>query len=76
MSCAGPKDYLAAFGMGSATVSIIIFASAWSYSAGLQNVIPQAYGAKKYEAIGIYINRMLVLSALIFVPLLIPLFYC
>ena len=33
--CAGSKDYLAAFGMGSATVSIIIFASAWSYSAGL-----------------------------------------
>ena len=34
-ACAGPEDHLAAFGMGSATVSIIIFASAWSYTAGL-----------------------------------------
>jgi hypothetical protein len=75
-ACAHGEDYLAAFGIGSATVSILIMASAWSYTAGLQNVIPQAHGAGNYEAIGIYQNRMAILSAMIFIPMLIPLFFC
>lgn len=44
--CISSKDYVAAFGIGSATMSIILLATGLCFTLGLQNVIPQAYGAK------------------------------
>ena len=52
-----------------------VFASVWCYASALTNLIPQAYGSKKYEIIGVYLNRMLILTVCIFTPLLVPLWF-
>lgn len=72
-SCIDPKEHLAALGVGSATVSILLMASGCCYTMGLQNVVPQAFGSGEFEIIGIYLNRMIILTLCIFAPLLIPL---
>ena len=70
--CIDSKDYVAAFGIGSATMSIVLLATGLCFTLGLQQVIPQAYGAKQYELCGAYLNRMLIVVTVIFVPFLIP----
>ena len=71
--CATGKQYLAAFGLGQAVCSLVVFSTGTTYSAVLTNLIPQAYGSQEYEVIGVYLNRMLILASCIFVPLLLPL---
>lgn len=44
IECIGPKTYLAAFGVGSSTLGIILLASGLTYCVSLSNVIPQAFG--------------------------------
>ena len=66
---------MAGFGLGSAVVGMTVFASVWCYASALTNLIPQAYGSKNYEMIGVYLNRMLVLTVCIFTPILVPLWF-
>ena len=40
LSCIGAKECLAAFGLGVSTVSMLVFATGYSYSIGLTNIIP------------------------------------
>lgn len=69
----GPKVHLAAFGLGSSTIGLLLLANGDCFSDGLTNLIPQAYGAQQYQLCGAYLNRMLILLTCIFVPFLIPL---
>jgi Na+-driven multidrug efflux pump len=39
-----PKIYLAAFGIGSSTIGIVLFATGVCYVLALNNVVPQAFG--------------------------------
>ena len=54
-------------------MGIVLLAVGVTFCIGLTNIIPQAYGAKKYELCGAYLNRMIILSSAIFIPWLIPL---
>ena len=70
--CVGPNVLQSAFGIGSATMGLILLAPGACYCLCLQNLIPQAFGSKNYELCGFYLNRVLITSTLIFVPILIP----
>jgi Na+-driven multidrug efflux pump len=72
-TCIPAKTYLAAFGLGSSLMSIILTASGLCYCIGLSNILPQAYASKNYKLCGAYLNRMLITSTCIFAPLLLPL---
>jgi Na+-driven multidrug efflux pump len=67
------KDLNASFGLASSTLSIILQATGLCFVLALSNIIPQAYGAKNYKLCGAYLNRMIIVNTLIFVPFLIPL---
>ena len=46
LECVKADTYLAAFGIGSSTMSILIQAPLESFCIGLSNILPQAFGAK------------------------------
>jgi len=73
--CMEGLDLNAAFGLASSTLSIILQATGSCFCMGLNTILPQAYGAKNYKLCGAYLNRMLIVSTLIFTPILIPLHY-
>ena len=69
--CVGAEGYLGAFGIASSTLGLVVLSVGFCYGNGLFNVVPQAYGARNFELVGCYLNRMLILSTSIFVPLLV-----
>lgn len=69
------KTYLAAYGLGSSTVSLILLAPCVTFCLGLNNLIPQAFGAQNYKLCGAYLNRMLIVSTMIFSPFLVPIMF-
>ena len=71
--CSSARTNLAAFGLGSSLMSIILLASGVCFCLGLNNILPQAYAAKNYKLCGAYLNRMIITSTCIFAPLLLPL---
>ena len=73
--CISSKTYVAAFGMGSSTIGILLLAPGICFCFGLSNVVPQAFGANNFKLCGAYLNRTLITSAMIFVPLLVPLMF-
>ena len=75
MDCVTDEQYLAAFGIGSAVIGMLVFATIWCYAAALSNKIPQAFGSKNYEMIGVHLNRMVILVLCIFTPILVPLWF-
>ena len=71
--CSSVDVNQAAFGIGSSTMSIILLAPINCYMLGLQNLIPQAYGANNLKLCGAFLNRKIVSATAIFTPFLIPL---
>lgn len=71
--CHSAKTYLAAFGLGSSLMSILLLASGLCYTLGLNNMLPQTYASKNYTLCGAYLNRMIITATCIFVPFLVPL---
>lgn len=69
--CLPAEDYLSSFGLASASLGIVLLSLGFCYSNGLFNVVPQAYGAGNYQLVGLYLNRMLILSTAIFGPVLV-----
>lgn len=70
--CITAKTYLAAFGLGSSLMSIVLLATGLCFVFGLYTIMPQAYSSGNYKLCGAYINRMIILSTMIFAPFLIP----
>ena len=73
--CITSETYLASFGLASATVGIFVLAPGICFTNGLNNILPQAYGAKNYRLCGAYLNRFVIASCVIFCPIIIPMFY-
>ena len=71
----GPIEYLSAYGLGSSLIAITILATSSCYAEGLSNLIPHAFGSNRIDLVYAYLNRMLILKTLIFMPILIPLQY-
>ena len=71
--CSGPKEHLAAYGLGQSLIALALLSTGTTYANGLSNLIPQAYGAGNKELVCAYRNRMIILVSMIFLPLLIPL---
>jgi len=61
---------MAAFGLGSSTIGIALLSTGASYTSGIMNVAPQAYGSGNYELVGCYANRMMILATIIFTPII------
>jgi Na+-driven multidrug efflux pump len=72
-NCVGPQEYLSAYGLGSSVMAITILSTSTTYADGLSNLIPHAYGSNRNDLVSVYLNRMLILVSLIFIPFLIPL---
>lgn len=60
---------LAGVGMGNMMVNMLVFAVTEGLNGALESLISQAYGAKKYEACGIFLNRGKFVCTLLFVPI-------
>mmetsp|Transcript_2011 Transcript_2011/g.3558 ORF Transcript_2011/g.3558 Transcript_2011/m.3558 type:complete len:323 (-) Transcript_2011:489-1457(-) len=72
-NCISGETFQAAFGLGSSTMGILMMAPLICFNMGLTNLIPQAFGSKNYKLCGAYLNRMMVVQAMVFLPLLVPL---
>ena len=72
VECMTGKQLQAAFGIGSSTISILLLASASSFVTGLDSLMSQAYGNNSFKLCGAYRNRMMIVTAMIFTPFLIP----
>ena len=46
-----------------------------TYTMGLQSLIPQAYGKGDVELCGLYLNRGVLTTFLIFSPLVVPVYF-
>eukprot|EP00356_Strombidium_inclinatum_P007903 CAMPEP_0170482006 /NCGR_PEP_ID=MMETSP0208-20121228/2219_1 /TAXON_ID=197538 /ORGANISM="Strombidium inclinatum, Strain S3" /LENGTH=508 /DNA_ID=CAMNT_0010754799 /DNA_START=8 /DNA_END=1534 /DNA_ORIENTATION=+ len=71
-NCITGETFQAAFGLGSATMGIIMQAPVLCFNLGLANIIPHAFGSGEYKLCGAYLNRMMILQAIVFIPVLIP----
>ena len=71
-ACITGETFQAAFGLGSATMGILMQAPVICFNLGLANIIPQAYGSGEFKLCGAYLNRMMVVQTLVFLPILIP----
>jgi len=68
--CLDAQDYVAAFGIASSSIGILILSTGFCYANGLMNIIPAAYASGHYELCGAYLNRMIILSMMIFIPVI------
>jgi len=68
--CLDAQDYVAAFGIASSSIGILILSTGFCYANGLMNIIPAAFSSGHYELCGAYLNRMLILSMGIFIPVI------
>lgn len=71
IKCLDAKTYLAAFGMGSSVLGIVMLSVSMTFAMGLHQVLPQAYGSGELRLCGAYLNRMQIAIASIFIPLFI-----
>ncbi|CDW84612.1 na+-driven multidrug efflux pump [Stylonychia lemnae] len=67
---------LASLGLGGLTISIFLLSVGISFCGSLDTLISQAFGQKDFRLCGIYLNRQLYLTTLVYIPLAIPLWFC
>jgi len=68
-------NILAAAGLGGAWLALVSMSIFFSLNAGLTSRASQAYGAKKYRQVGLYMHRAFIINGIILVPCIILLFY-
>lgn len=73
--CITSETYVAAYGLASSFTGIILMASGYCFILGLNNILPQAYGAGQHKLCGAYLNRMLICVILLFTPLVVPMMF-
>ena len=56
-------------------MGIILLAIGSCFVIGLLNLLPQAFGAGKFRLLGVYTNRMIIVSSIIFFLMQIPVFF-
>ena len=66
---------LAGVGMGNMLINVLCFAVVQGLNGALETLVSQAYGAGKYEACGIYLNRGKLVASMIMIPLVIIYIY-
>jgi Na+-driven multidrug efflux pump len=71
IECVRGEQYLAAFGLASSTIGIILLAPGICFALGILNVVPQANGSGEYKLCGAYLNRMLICLVCLEVPVFI-----
>lgn len=62
---------LAAVSMGSMTANITGYATIHGIATALDTMCPQAFGAKKYRLVGVYMQKCIALIAVVMLPVLI-----
>ena len=62
---------LAGVGMGNMLINVLCFAVVQGLNGALETLVSQAYGAGKYKACGIYLNRGKFVATIIFIPIII-----
>ena len=62
---------LAGVGMGNMLINVLCFAVIQGLNGALETLVSQSYGAKEYEACGIFLNRGKVVASLIMIPIII-----
>lgn len=62
---------LAGVGMGNMLINVLCFAVAQGLNGALETLVSQAFGASKYVACGIYLNRGKFLCSMIMIPIVI-----
>ena len=66
---------LAGVGMGNMLINVLVFAVTQGLNGALETLVSQSFGAKKFEACGIFLNRGKLVCTLIFIPVIIIFVY-
>jgi len=66
---------LAGVGMGNMLINVLVFAVTQGLNGALESLCSQAFGAKKYEAVGIFLNRGKIVCTLLFIPVIVLFYY-
>ena len=62
---------LAGVGMGNMLINVLCFAVIQGLNGALETLVSQSYGAREYEACGIFLNRGKVVATIIMIPIII-----
>ena len=57
--------------MGNMLINVLCFAVVQGLNGALETLVSQSYGAKKYEACGIFLNRGKVVATMVMIPIVI-----
>ena len=60
--------------MGNMLVNVLCFAVVQGLNGALETLVSQSYGAHKYEACGIYLNRGKLVATIVMIPIIV--IYC
>ena len=60
---------LAGVGMGNMLINVLIFAVCQGLNGALETLVSQSFGAQKFEACGIYLNRGKIICTMLFIPI-------
>jgi len=69
------SEQLGGFGLGSLTLGICVISISYSFTCGSSTLISQAYGQKDYELCAVYRNRQILLSAIQYCIVAIPMLF-
>ena len=62
---------LAGVGMGNMLINVLCFAVVQGLNGALETLVSQAFGAHKYEACGVFLNRGKLVASLVMIPLVV-----
>jgi len=62
------SDVMGGYGIGNAWLLLVGFSVFLSLCIGLQSRVSQAFGAKKYELIGLYFHRAIIINIIVLIP--------
>lgn len=72
---ADASDSLAALGIGTLTISLLVFSLVYTFNNALLTLVSQAYGQHDIKLCARYLNRQIYLNLAIFLPLSVVLFF-
>ena len=59
---------LAALGLGSLAISLLIFSIIYTFNNSLLTLVSQAFGQRDLKQCATYLNRQILLTALMYIP--------
>ncbi len=66
---------LAGFGLGNLLLDVLVFAIATGLNCTVDTFMSWAYGAHRYDEVGLHLNRVKIISVLFLLPVVLTFFY-